>query len=220
MTRFAIIFVALVVLVLGPFLIWGDRLEGLFSGDGAVAEIEKYGSWAWIAGVVLLVADIAIPVPAGAVMGALGVIYGPVWGALFAFIGTSLAGLTGYGIGRVFGRPVTKRLLGDAATERGETLFARSGGWLVALSRWMPVLPEVIACIAGISRMRFAAFVLALISGTLPLSIVFAGIGHLGAETPLVTLAICAVAPVIIWLVLDRLVLRRLWSGTHDDGVA
>ncbi len=209
MTRFWLVCLAIAVLVIIPFVLWDDRLEALFSGGGAVGELEKYGAWAWAAGIVLLILDLFLPVPGSAVMGGLGILYGPVLGAFLSFVGTTLAGMLGYGIGRWLGRPAVHRLMGPQATEQGETLFTRAGGWIVALSRWLPVLPEVIACIAGVSRMRPAVFLAALVCGTLPLSIAFATIGHLGADRPILTLLICMVIPVILWPVADRLVLRR-----------
>ena len=57
-----------------PFLVW----RNLFSEDVQVLEekIKDYGVWPWLAGIFLLVADILLPIPATAVMAALGLIYG------------------------------------------------------------------------------------------------------------------------------------------------
>lgn len=92
--------------------------------------------------------------------------------------------------------------------EYGERLFARSGLWLVALSRWQPVLPEVIACLAGLSRMKPRVFLVALLCGSVPLGFVFAAVGHSGREAPVVTLVLSAAAPVLLWLASRRLLER------------
>ena len=69
----------------------------------------------------------------------------------------------------------------------------------------MPILPEVISVVAGVSRMPLPNFLLAAFCGVLPHCAVFAMIGHLGAEQPVWTLVISALVPVALWLVLDRL---------------
>ncbi len=84
------------------------------------------------------------------------------------------------GLCRGFGRPLALRLLGPRDLEQGERLFARTGGWLVVLSRWLPIFPEVIACMAGLARMPLWTFLIALLCGSAPLGFAFAAIGHAG----------------------------------------
>ena len=84
-------------------------------------------------------------------------------------------------------------------------LFANAGGWIVALSRWLPVFSEVIACVAGLARMAFTTFFVALLCGSVPLGFVFAAIGHAGQDHPVVTLAISALLPIVFWLLLRPL---------------
>jgi membrane protein DedA with SNARE-associated domain len=91
---------------------------------------------------------------------------------------------------------------GDLAA--AETLFARSGGWMVALSRWLPVLPEAIACMAGLARMPAGRFSLALLCGSAPLGFAVAALGHAGSDRPFLTLALCALLPLPIWLIARR----------------
>ncbi len=199
MKKFLIILLILLVIVVLPFFLIGDRIEQLFAGDGALVWLRSTGSYAWLAAIGLLIADLLLPIPTTAVMAALGIIYGPLWGGLAAVAGSLSSGLIGYGLCRRLGRPLALRFAGDKALDQGEKLFARMGGWIVALSRWLPVLSEVIACIAGLARMPFGPFLGALICGTLPLGFVFATIGHLGEERPLLTLAISALAPFLLW---------------------
>ena len=198
------LFFGLAVIVIVPFLIWGQGFERAFTLDGAVAWLTDYGDWAWAAGIVLLISDLVLPIPATAVMAALGVIYGPLIGGAISAAGTFLAGSLGYGLCRLFGRNAAARLLGPTDLARGERLFASMGGWLVVLSRWLPVFPEVIACMAGLTRMPARAFFTALACGCVPLAFVFATVGHLGARRPFLTLAASALVPPLLWLVLRR----------------
>ena len=64
-------------------------------------------------------------------MAGLGIVYGPVIGTAYALAGSLIASTLAYGIGRYLGRPLVQRWLGGEL-ERGEVLFERHGGWIVA----------------------------------------------------------------------------------------
>ena len=199
------IFVTIALALGVPFLIWGESLEANLSDEGAGAWLESYGTYAWAGGIGLLIADLAVPVPTTAVMAALGIVYGPVLGGLIATAGSLASGLIGYALSRRLGRPLVLRLLGPGALAEGDRLFADLGGWMVALSRWLPVVSEVVACMAGLSRMRFRVFAAALLCGSAPLGFVFATIGGAGAGSPLLTLGLSALAPFLLWALLRPL---------------
>jgi uncharacterized membrane protein YdjX (TVP38/TMEM64 family) len=195
------IFLALAIVVAVPFVLWGDQLERALHADQLESWFMSYRAFAWLVAVGLLVSDLLLPIPNTAVMAALGVLYGPLLGGLIATLGNCLSGLLGYGLCRRYGRGLAIRLAGEAELAASEALFARSGGWIVALSRWLPVLAEVVTCMAGLARMRFAAFGLALVSGGAPLGFTVAALGYLGSDRPLLTLVLCALLPVPLWLV-------------------
>lgn len=208
MNRFWLVPLVFALFVIGPFLVWGDMLTALFTGQGATEVLGDGNSYAWIIGIGLLVADIFLPIPTTAIIAALGIYYGPVIGTLVSLAGSVAAALVGYGIGRILGRPAAQRFIGDAI-ETGERVFSHHGGWIVAASRWMPVLPEVVSCVAGVSRMPLPLFLGAVICGAFPLCVTFAVIGHLGADEPGWTLALSALAPIGLWYVAERLGLSR-----------
>lgn len=205
MLRFLIVVLAIAVLLAVPFFLFGDAFEQSITGDGAAGWLGDFGAYAWLVAIGLLIADLAMPVPSAAVMGALGIVYGPILGGLIATAGSMSSGLIGYGICRRYGRPVARWIGGEKVLVDGEALFANAGGWIVALSRWVPVFSEVIACVAGLARMAFKTFFVALLCGSVPLGFVFAAIGHAGQDRPLLTLALCAVLPIVFWLVLRPL---------------
>ena len=200
MLRLVGIFVILAILVLIPFLIWGQGFEQRFSQAGAIEWLRDYGRWAWAAGILLLMSDLFLPIPATAVMAALGFIYGPVAGGLIATAGSFCSGALAYLVCLRFGRPVAVRVLGPRDLMEGERLFARVGAWLVVLSRWLPIFPEVIACMAGLARMPVRSFFTALACGSAPLGFVFAAIGHAGATHPVLAIALSAGLPPLLWL--------------------
>ena len=151
----------LAALVLIPFLIWGDELEAKMSMEATVAWLRSTGSWAWAAGLGFLVIDLFLPILGTVVMSALGLVYGWFIGGLLSAFGSIGPGLLAYGLCRRLGRRAAGWLAGEEGLRQGERIFrAETGGWLVAMSRWMPLLPEVVACLAGISRMPFRRFLL------------------------------------------------------------
>ena len=158
--RLVWLFFTLVLLVLLPFVVWGDQFSGYFDLQNTSAVLIKPGrAWAWVVGVALLLLDLVLPIPGTIVMSALGFIYGPFAGGIVAGAGSMLSGLLAYGFCRKFGRPAARWIAGEKGLARGEVLFRGAmGGWMVALSRWLPVFPEVISCVAGLTRMPFRRF--------------------------------------------------------------
>ena len=125
--------------------------------------------------------------------------------------GSVIAGLLGYGICRLVGPAYAERLAGATGFAQARRLFDRWGGWLVAGSRWLPILPETVSFLAGLTGMRFARYLGALACGAIPFGFTFATMGHLGADYALPTLIVCAVAPLLLWF-LVRPFLNR-YSG-------
>ncbi len=197
------------LLIIISFLIWGDWFVEIFTNDGAISFLEGYGNWAWAAGILLLIGDLALPLPGTIIMSGLGYLYGPMVGGLLATIGNFLSGMLAFGLCRAFGKKGAERLLGKADLEKGKRIFTSKGGWIVAISRWLPIVPEVVACMAGLNQMKTKIFVIALICGSVPLGFVFAYIGHSGVEYPTIAIILSAVLPAILWIV-AQYILRRL----------
>jgi uncharacterized membrane protein YdjX (TVP38/TMEM64 family) len=210
------IVVGLVLFITLPFFMFGEQIEQVFAGDGVVSWLQSFGSLAWVAAVGLLIADLAIPVPTTAVMAALGMVYGPLLGGVIAGLGSIISGLVGYTLCRNLGRPFALLLSGEKGLAEGEKIFQNIGGWIVAMSRWLPVVSEVVACLAGLSKMRFSMFLTALICGSVPLGFLFSTIGHIGGEHAMLTLILSALLPFILWVGV-RVVLLKLKSNIMDE---
>ena len=202
--RVWLLIILLLAAIIAPFIIWGDRFDAALSLDGARAWMQTYGRWAWVAGVGLLCADIVLPIPGTVVMSALGLMYGWWWGGLAAALGSWLSGIIAYAACRYAGQGAARWIAGAEGLQKVEALFAQQGGWLVALSRCLPVLPEAVACLAGVARMPWRTFLLALTCGSLPLGFAFAAIGDVGQLHPTLALALSAVVPVLLWWVAKR----------------
>jgi uncharacterized membrane protein YdjX (TVP38/TMEM64 family) len=141
-------------------------------------------------------------------MAAIGIIYGPMLGGIINAIGSVLAGTLGYELCRQFGESTTRHLLGEKDWQKGQKINHKIGGFIVALSRWTPVLPEVIACMAGMMRMERLKFYLALACGSVPLGFAYAMVGNIswGINSTIFTLGVAAVAPILLWVLLRPLI--------------
>ncbi len=191
----------LAILFLIPFLIWGDLFEGWFTGKAAVEWVRSWGAWGWAAILVLLSADLILPLPATGVMSAAGYLYGTFVGGTISALGSFLSGMLAYGLCRAFGHGIAERLAGKDELARGESLFRRQGAWLVAFSRWLPLLPEVIACLAGATRMPLRTFTVALACGALPMGYIYAAIGATGQSDPRLALGLSIIVPAILYII-------------------
>ncbi len=202
--RLILWFILLAALVIGVWLIWGGSWEQRFTLAGSVAWIQGAGPWAWAAGIGLLAADLVLPVPGTVVMSALGFVYGTAVGGLVAAAGSIVAGLCGYGVGRLIGEKAARKLLGDGDFEKGQRVFSRGGGWMIALSRAVPILPEALSCTAGLVRMPFGRYLAALSCGSLPVGFLYAWIGAVGRDAPGWAFGFSIVVPALLWLVAGR----------------
>ncbi len=208
------IFLILTALVLIPFFLWGGKLMALFDGESTRQWILSWGKMGGVAVIALLVVDLFLPIPATGVMSAAGFVYGPLAGGLLGACGSFFAGMLAYALCRAFGRRAAERLAGAEGLAQNEALFRRGGPWLVALSRWLPVFPEVVACLAGLARMNVRTFIVALLCGTVPMSFTYAAVGALFSTEPGWALGLSIALPVVLWLIFRPLLAGK--DARHD----
>lgn len=207
--RLYVVLFCLVALLLVPVLVFDDEIDEAFAGEAGLARLQSYGAWAWLAGIGLIVSDLVLPVPSTAVISCLGMIYPPILGGLIGGLGSLLAGLVAYGGCRLVGKRVLDLLVGEANLEKLGRFFVKHGLWAIALSRWMPLLPEALCCLAGMARMRFVPFLAALSCGSLAMGFAFAFLGSAYLDRPVVGLVVSALIPLMIWPIMHALLRRR-----------
>ena len=202
--------VALAVFFLLGWMLFGQGMEEAWDLERLSGRFEEAKSWAWLAGIALLLADLLLPIPGTIVMSALGAVYGFWLGGLLASVGSMLAGILGYGVGHFFDEKTAVKWLGKRDFEKGRVLFRGKGAWVVAMSRALLILPEVFACMAGLLRMPFKKFLIALACGSVPMGFLFSWIGTLGRDYPSWGLAFSLGVPALLWAFAGYL--RRLDS--------
>ncbi len=152
-------------------------------GEARVADLLESvarSRYAWATGpsvVLLLVFDLAMPVPSSIVMLFSGRLLGTVWGSIFSFLGAMGSALLGFGLCRRYGRSALVRLVGDQERAAFELFLERHGPWAILLSRPVPMATEVISCLAGLGRMSWLTFTALNLAGALPICVLYAWAG-------------------------------------------
>lgn len=98
---------------------------------------------------------------------------------------------------------------GDSDLEKLSRFFARHGLWAIALSRWMPLLPEALCCLAGTGRMRPRPFLAALACGSFAMGFAFGFLGMNYLDNPTTGLVLSAAIPLAVWPPVHYFMYRR-----------
>ena len=119
-----------------------------------------------ILGVLLLVADVFLPVPSILIMVAHGALFGAVAGTFLSLLGSVGAALTGFAVGRA-GNDAVRRFVTPREHERAGALLRRWGVVAIAVSRPIPIVAETVAILAGSSPVTWTQALLAAVAGSI-----------------------------------------------------
>ena len=191
----------LVIAILFAFLfgLTGNFFDAMFNMESSKELFLEMPLYGWLAGIALLISDIVLPVPATGIMAALGAVYGVLAGTLVSVTGSAAAGLAGYAAGKFLGKRGSRWIATEQELERFRTFFDTWGGYAIILSRIMPLLPEVLTILAGLSRMKFSRFFASLLAGTIPVSLLFVWIGQSSEASPGIGIIVAVIIPAVIW---------------------
>lgn len=204
-----VIAVVLALVCLAGFGLWGEQFDKLFGREECVKWFREIRPVAWLVAIGLLISDLVLPVPATGIIAALGVTYGTAVGAVVGAAGSMLSALLGYSLARLLGERAVRFIAREDEVERFRNFFDRWGGAGVIISRAMPILPEVMSVLAGLAPMSFARFLVAVLLGTVPVSLFFAYVGATSADEPWYGIIAAAVLPLLLWPVFLHFVRRR-----------
>ena len=142
----------------------------------------------------LLFADLIIAVPTLATLLLAGYFIGATAGAIAGATGLLAAGICGYWISRRYGDALVVHIVKDTQErEKAAETFRRHGPVVILLARAMPILPEVSACMAGLTRMPFCKFLALWLFNVVPYSLLAAAAGSVSTlddPTPAIFTAI------------------------------
>jgi len=145
--------------------------------------IAGLGYWGPIAMIGIMTFRPFLGLPSWLVMGATGMLFGPVVGTVCSAVGGTLGGLLIFGIARALGRDAVQSYLGVGSLRSFEEFIAQRGPPWLALYTAVPVswLTPVFAG-AGLSRMGVGAFLTAISFGFIPRAALFAMAGRAAAQ--------------------------------------
>lgn len=116
-------------------------------------------------GVLLLIADVFLPVPSSLVMVAHGTLFGVVGGTLLSMLGSVASALTAFAIGRA-GSGLIRRFVTEEEHRRAGAMLERWGVVAIAASRPVPILAETVAILAGSSPVTWPQLAMAAAAGS------------------------------------------------------
>jgi uncharacterized membrane protein YdjX (TVP38/TMEM64 family) len=142
--------------------------------------VRRAGLWGPVLIVTLMtVAVVASPIPSAPIALAAGAAYGHLWGTVQVAIGAELGALIAFGLARILGHDVLRRVFGnrvDAGLLGSQSALTAT----VFVSRLMPFVSfDLISYAAGLSRLHAWRFALATLAGIVPASFLLA---HIGGE--------------------------------------
>ena len=189
MFRWCLLALAVVAIVLVPFLLYEDSIFEAVSaslGSGSSRQLAAFSI------LVLLACDVFAPVPSSLVATASGTILGLAPGATVTWAGMQAGALVGYGFGRTAGVRAARRIVGESELERATRLHRRWGAFSLIASRAVPVLAESSVVLAGAARMPIGRFAWLTGLSNGAIATVYAGVGVYALETSSFLLAFAA----------------------------
>lgn len=180
------ILAGLAILGIGLLAVW-QFAPSVFAEARSLLEPERLetlvaraGLWGPVLIVTLMtIAVVASPIPSAPIALAAGAAYGHLWGTVQVVIGAELGALIAFGLARVLGHDVLRRVFGDRV-DAGLLGSQNALTATVLASRLMPFVSfDMISYAAGLSRLHAWRFALATLAGIIPASFLPA---HFGGE--------------------------------------
>ncbi len=206
MMRILLLLAALVALLALPVLIFGDR----FATDTLLDFIRSDSPWTALLGILAICADLVIPMPAHAIMTSFGMTRGWFAGGLLGATGTFSAGVLAYWLCRMLGQRAVIYIAGQASAARLHAFFERYGLWAIAVSRWIPLVPEVVSCLAGATHMSHGRFLTGNLIGSLTVGFAYATLGAMSSVPAAVLFSLSVIVPLCCLALFSIFVVRSV----------
>jgi phospholipase D1/2 len=145
-------------------------LRDVVALEALVERARSFEHWS-IAPIVVLATYVVaglLVVPVTALIIATGIVFGPLFGGIYAFAGALSSAAVTYWLGRKLGRDAVRRLAGSRLN-RITRRFATRGLMAIAVVRLLPIAPfSVVNAVAGASRIRARDFFIGTAIGMAP----------------------------------------------------
>ena len=177
--RTFLLLAAVCAVILVPFALFNEPIEGFFQDFGALEGQARWLSAAILFGALAL--DIVLPVPSSLVSTLFGMLLGVGWGWLASFMAMNVSAAIGVWLGaRCAGW--ARRMIGERESALLADFFARRGVMVLVALRAVPVLAEASCLFAGLAKAPVGKSAVALIVGNAGVSLIYAVVGAIGRE--------------------------------------
>lgn len=145
-----------------------------------IANFGIFGPLVIVATIVLEV--IVAPIPGIVISLTAGFLFGPIEGAIYVYIGNILGTVLVFSFARKFGRSVVERFVKKEKLVKYEKLIQKRENFLLFFY-FFPILPiDIISTVFGLSKIKFKKFLIVILLGYIPYSIVATNFGDYLAE--------------------------------------
>lgn len=158
-------------------------------------------------------------VPVTIVIAVTGIVFGPLWGAGYAIVGSLLSAAVTYGIGMRLGRETVRRMLGPRVNRLSRRI-ARRGILAMTVIRMLPIAPfTVVNIVAGASHIRFRDYLIGTLIGMAPgitITVTFIHNLALAIRNPSMG-TVSVLIGVAALLITIAIVMRRILARKHNS---
>ena len=206
MFRLAIFFILIAGVIVVPFVLWGEAIDGFVT---RLLDAE-HAIWVMFCITILALAvDVIAPIPSSIVGVIAGGALGVVQGAIAVWLGLTFGCFVGFALGRVIGWSAIDRWIEPKAVSQAQVHLDRNAAMYLMATRAVPVLAETSVLSAGAFKLSFGKFAFLTSIANLPIAVVYAAAGAWAAETNVFWSAVFSVLLVMAIVIFVRAIGAR-----------
>jgi len=140
--------------------------------------------------------------------------YGPVWGSLICLTGVFASSSLGFIIGRKLGPGAIDRFVSEKTQQKISVYVKEYGAKAIAIARMSSLASDALGFVAGILEMKYKKFIMATMTGILPVIVLIAIFGKSGKiEKSLIFIGAISLVILAVNIFLDK---RKQRLTTHS----
>lgn len=184
-----LLFLGLPLVVLGLLLLVPDVRSTLGTAVSVLARLDlepvkdyilSFGVWApAVSFLLMILQSVAAPLPAFLLTFANAALWGWGWGSLLSWTSAMAGAALCFGIARWYGRDAVARFTSKTALTVVDRFFEKHGTNSVLIARLLPFISfDIVSYAAGLTPMRWLAFLIATGLGQLPATLIYSYVGQ------------------------------------------
>lgn len=171
--------------------------------------VRSLGVWGPVLVMGLMILHSVVFVPAEFITISSLVIFGPMWGLMYAWVGAMLGASVSFGLARLWGRPLVTYFVSPQILQRLDDFIEREGAAGMLTLRLIPLVSfNALNYTAGLTQMTWWRFLWTTGLGILPMEVLLAVLYHSaqGKTSAVIGLTVVGLAVLVGFLVRRRVV--------------